>query len=255
MLRPEVSAACDDWRQAVRCFSNGEWDAAHRALHAHLTDHPECGKGWEFLGMVHFAARQLEAAQQALEHASALIPLGAEAECALADCYLGLGKRQWACELYQAITQRGRVSIEALLGAAQGLNRLGQPGLSVIACRRAIALDPELAQPHFDLSYYLLRSAAPASVVEASAQRAIALDPGNPAFRVGLAGYFHSLGRWSEAARLLAPMTCEQIRSMHCRSCLERIGEVFAVMEDRERADCCRLRLMLLDEFNDGTSC
>jgi tetratricopeptide (TPR) repeat protein len=241
--------------QAEASFRCGRLRDAFVTIQPYLEDQPDCGRGWELLGLIRHNWRQWEAALAALEEASIRIPLSAAAECALGDCYLAVDRQAWSRPLYRNVVQRKLTTVSALLSAASGLDALNEPQTAIVACRRAITLDPEVAQPYFDLSYYLRRCGASTRTIEAAAQRAISLEPDNLKFRLGLAGYLHSLERSSEAMVLLAPLTMDQIRSVYCHGCLGRLLELFAAVGDDERAECCRQQQESLDHSGETGEC
>lgn len=240
--------------QAEVSFRCGRLRDAFVAIQSHLEDQPECGRGWELLGLIRHNWRQWEATAAALEEASIRVPLSASAECALGDCYLAVNREAWARPLYRNVVQRKSTSVSALLSAAAGLDALNEPQTAIVACRRAVTLDPEAAQPYFDLSYYLRRCGASTKTIEAAAQRAISLEPDNLKFRLGLAGYLHALERSLEAIALLAPLTGDQIRSVYCHGCLTRLIELFEAAGD-ERAECCRQQRESLDLSGEADEC
>ena len=227
-------------------FAGGLLHDAFHALQRHLTQQPDCGRGWELLGLVYHAWQQWGPGLAALEEASVRVPMSPVGDCALADCYLAVGKQNWARDLYRQLIQRKQVPLSALLGAASGLDVLSESRLAALACRRAIKLDPSAARPHFDLSYYLTRCGSSISRIEASARRAIELAPGNMAYRVGLAGFLHSQNRPGDAVQLLQEFSVEYVQLMRCRCCLTRLIGLFEAVGDEERASWCRLRQEVL---------
>lgn len=236
------NSAVSPWRRALEFYAEGRLHLAHRALHQHLGEQPDCGRGWELLGMVYYVWRQFPPARNALEQATALVPLQPAAECALADCYLACGQRELAHLMYRHLLQRDEVDADVLLAVAAGLDQVGESRGAVAACRRAIFLDGAMSQAYYDLSFYLGRSFAPPDIVEAAAQRAVLLDPDNITYRIGLAGFLQGQSRSREAARLLEPLAAEQVLAMNCRCCLARLIAIFEAVDDQERAAWCRSR-------------
>lgn len=248
LVSQSISSALAEaaWLQAVQHYEDGRLHEAHRALHRYLSQHRECGRGWELLGLIYHSWKTWKPALAALEEASVLVPLSDLAECAMADCYQADGRKPWARSLYDQLLRRQNVSVAALLGAATGLDLLGESRPAVAACRRAIKLDPEAAQPYFSLSFYLGRCGALASTIEAAARRAIHLAPENLTFRTGLAGFLHLQGRARDAVALLHGLTEHHVQLMNCRCCLDRLIGLFEVVADEERAGWCRRQSELL---------
>ncbi|MDB5343020.1 MAG: hypothetical protein JWP89_1397 [Schlesneria sp.] len=129
--------------QAEASFRGGRIRDAFVKIQPHLEDQPDCGRGWELLGLIRHNWRQWEAALAALEEASIRVPLSAAAECALGDCYLAVDREAWARPLYRNVVQRKSTTVCALLSAAAGLDALNEPQTAAVACRRAVTLDPK----------------------------------------------------------------------------------------------------------------
>jgi Flp pilus assembly protein TadD len=228
------------WQRASCHYQNGRLGEAHQELHRHLATQGECGRSWELLGLVYHAWGRWSQARVSLEEASIRVPLGSTSECALGDCYLKGNRSTWASSLYQRVASRKDAAPQALLDAATGLDLLEQSSLSVDACRRAIQLEPDMAQAYFDLSYYLGRCGAPPTRVEAMARKAIHLAPENLTFRIGLAGFLHARSRSHSALELVDCLTFEQVQTLSCPCCLERLIGVFEAAGEIERAGWCR---------------
>ncbi len=235
-----------DLEQARSHYSAGWLYLSRIALHRHLVEHKQCGRGRELLGMIYHRWREWDIAVEFLEEASVRVPLQPMAECALADCYRATQRFRWARTLYRGALHRRDACTPALLAAAAGLDALDDCRAAIAACRRAIQLDPKMAQSHFDLSYYLGRCGAAVATVEVSARRAIALDPQNLTFRIGLAGFLHQHQRSEEAGPLLNSLSVEHVQLLQCPCCLSRLIGVFEAIGDEERATWCRQRQEIL---------
>jgi tetratricopeptide (TPR) repeat protein len=237
----ELSVAnYSDLDRASRSYASGQLHETHRLLQQHLAQEPDCGQGWEMLGLVCHAWRHWGPSLAALEEASVRVPMSPAAECAMADCYLAVGRHKWAESFYCQLLRRKHVPVQVLLSAATGLDLLSQPQMAAVACRRAIRLQPEAAQSYFALSYYLGRCGAPFEQRVALARQAIDLEPDNLTFRVGLAGFLHYHEHTAEGVQLLAEFSHEQIVQMHCRGCLGRLIDLFEAIDDNERVNWCR---------------
>lgn len=239
---------------ARHCFSQGQMDDAYAHLQRILDDNPDSGRAWEMLGLVYHARQQWEPALRALEKASVYIPLQPMAQCALADSYLACGRGDWAREFYEDLLHREDLTSGVLLNTAAGLNLLGDPWAAVAACRKAIGLEPYEAQPYFSLSFYLGRTGAPERLIESTARHAIDLAPENLTFRVGLAGYLHVRGRTSETEALLAAVTQDDIESLNCQCCLERLRAIFEALGDHSRVHLCGERATIIGRSREDSA-
>lgn len=233
-------------KSAAASFAQGLPNDAIGALSVYLAENPDCGRGWELTGIIYHSWRRWHEACVVLEEASILVPLIAEAESALADCYLVVGRTTWAEQLYRNVVRRRNVSAACLRSAAAGLDTLSESQLAVAACRRAIQMSPLEAQSHYDLSHYLSRSGASVCQVEAAARRAISLAPAHVPYRVGLAGFLHCQQRSEDAAALLGALTIEHVQSICCRCCLLRLLGLFEAVGQAERAAWCTEQLQAL---------
>jgi tetratricopeptide (TPR) repeat protein len=233
----------------------GEPRRAHREVIAYLAEHPEDGRGWELLGLVYHALHEWGQAMEALELATLRVPLRLAGVLALGDCYLAHRRWRWAAEHYAQVVRDAQASPTLLLRAAAGLDRLGLPRFGVEACRKATRLDPTLAQPFYDLSYYLLRAGGTPGTIEAAARRAIHLDPERWSYRVGLASYLHQQGRTADGAMLLKPATPAMIATMGCRCCLNRLIELWSTVGAEEPVAWCRARIAELAARGEQDEC
>lgn len=245
MLELELRSSGNDpqLEEARQSYTTGRLKDARRKLLQHLSRNREDGRGWELLGLVHHARQKWALSLAALEEASTLVPLSCVGELALADCYFANGQTKWALALYRGIPESDRATTQTLLTVAAKLDSMSDPVGSIAACRKAIQLDPDSAESYFTLSFYLRRCGAPFSVVEAAARRAIDLAPDKFAFRLGLAGQLHAQGRLADVARLLNRVTLEQVQSLSCPCCLDRLIVIFAAIADEDRVLWCREHL------------
>ena len=231
------------WHIALQRFHSGRYHEAYDAVQSHLATQPECGRGWELLGQVCHSQKRWGAALEAFEQATVRVPLSAEAECNLADCYRFEGRTGWARGLYHHLIRRVGVEVCTLLNAATGLDDLTEPRMSIVACQRAIRLDPEFAQSYFDMAYYLRRCGASVATVEASARRAICLAPNDIVYRVGLSTFLHAQDRTDDAALLLKYLTRHHVQQLKCNCCVARLMDVLTAVGDHERDSWCRDQL------------
>lgn len=230
--------------QVVRLYACGELDPALEAAERVLQANPHHGRAWEIKGLIHAAAGQLHEALHALESASTYVPLQASARCALAECYLQLGKTELTAVLLRDLLSDEPLCPEFMLRIARGLDRICQSELALDVCRRAAALDPNSAQAHYDMSYYLGRCGRSLQLIESVARRAINLAPDCVKYRIGLAALLSRAGRTQDAYRLVERLNSEQLQSVTCRCCLERVREIYEEAGDWERALYCRQSLM-----------
>lgn len=204
------------------------------------------GRGWELLGLVLSARGEHPASVSALEQASLFIPLKPVAQVYLALGYGKIGRVQLSRELLEELFRNGDLSAELLVQVAVGLDAAGASELAMHACRKAASIDPELAQPYYDLGYYSAKCGRPPTFVISLARRAISLEPLNVTYRIGLASLLIKLSREDEAYQVVKDLTNAQIESIACACCLERIVPLFETSGDYRRSVLCRKQLLLL---------
>lgn len=224
-------------------------------LREQLVDAPECGATWRLLGLVEHGQRQWSSAAASLEEASLYIPLDGIAECALAEAYGRLGKLRWALDLLSGVACARGSSPPLLSRAAKLCDEMGCPILAITMVRRVLASEPESSRGYFDLSYYLARSGAADSQVEAMIRRAVALEPDEMAYRSALLGFLVDRGRVDEAYRAIAGLPRDGITQLDCRRCLGCFQHVYQHGGDSERVAWCALQIERLTVTQTGESC
>jgi len=228
----------------------GLHEAALELATLSLSEDGDQGQLWELTGLI-LTDRQLwREALSALETASSLVPLTFEGQCRLADCYAWEGRQELARDLYCSLVEQPGLSVESLLAAAAGLDRLGRPDMAVQVCRKAANSDMPTARTYYEMAYYMRRCGYPPHLVESMARQAVRLDPESVSYRVGLAAVLHQQGRIEEAYDLVSELTCSQLRRIQCPCCLERLLNVCERCEDDVRGKACQAQLqnlMILD--------
>lgn len=225
----------------------GDLETAHQLALAALQSAPEDGRLWELLGLIQYARRQYESAVGAFERASLLVPLTPTARVCLGHAYGQSGRSGLSAELLEAAIRDPHMTIPLLLQAAAGLDAVDRTDLALAACRKAVARDPQAAQPYYDLGYYSARCGLPSRLTESLARRAIRLAPERVCYRVGLASLLWKQDRLSEAYAVVSQLSDCQLEQIRCRGCLERIVDLYESAHDYRRAVLGRLQLLRLE--------
>lgn len=220
-------------------YRRGRLADAHAICRDRIARDPDDGRAWELLGLVFHDSGQFVEAADALERASLLVPVRPEARIGLATCYGKLRRRRLATELFLELMLRGELSPPLMLQVAAGLDQVDEPRLSMEACRRVADADPGYAQVHYDMGYYAARSGYPRHITEALVCRAIDLEPGKMAFRVGLATLLIRWDRAAEAYEMIRGWTDEQWAEITCGCCLRRLAELCRAFGAADRARRC----------------
>ena len=245
--RNQHPVADAELRTAISQYNARNYDRALALVDAALSRQPEHGRLWELRGLIQHGRGEPQAALDALETASALVPLRPASQAVLAACYAAIGRRELARDVYCQVAALPYAGSGLLLEIAAALNDLGTAALAVRVCREASQRDPDAAEPYYDLSYYLGRCGAPLELVESLARRAIGLAPERVSYRVGLASLLYRARRADDAYQVVGRLTARQIREIGCRCCLERVIEVYEAGGDALRARLGRQRLKQLE--------
>lgn len=228
--------------EAQDFLDTGRFEQASRLAESALRYDPNRGAAWLLLGKARLRNGELRAAIEAMEHASLLTPLPDEVRLDLALAYGRAGREELSKELLMELAVSGRMSAEAMLRIAMGLEVLGDLTLAMEACRRAGREAPESPVVHYQMAYYATLCGYPASVCEALIRHAVDLDPYNMHYRVGLASLLVRMGRHEEAIGTLEKFVPGQLAEVQCSCCLKRLANLFFDAGDLERAASCAQR-------------
>ena len=247
-----MSTAHDVIREA---YELGDLEEALRLLKLHLRTHREDGRGWELAGLIHYARGRVAVAVSAIERASLLVPLSPAARVCLTHGYIRIGKADLARDLMANLLQDPGLTAPLLLQVATGLDAIRQPAMAMQAARKAMQLDGGLAQAYYDMGYYAARCGIPAEYTESLARRAIALDPDNVGYRIGLVSHLLRFDRSDDAYRIVCRLASPQIESIRCPNCLQRMIQVYRDAGDYRRVIVCQQRLLLLEAQGVHSDC
>ncbi|MEM7475468.1 MAG: hypothetical protein AAF483_10790 [Planctomycetota bacterium] len=227
-------------------YCRGELNSAVEKISSALYSDEENGFGWELMGLIFRDLGKPKSAINAFERASLLVPMHPLASLCLAECYGAVGKTELARDLYLSYADCLDGQVEHLLLVAAGLEGIDEPHLAMEICRRASGIDPDCGQIAYDMCFYASRCGAQPALIESLAWRAVELEPDNVHFRVGLASLMIRLERLEKAFWVVGSLNSEQISSINCYCCIERLVALYDSYGDNERAELCRMRLRLL---------
>lgn len=223
-------------------------DHAANRLERKLAEHPDDGGLHQAVGLAFADLCLFRRARRVLETAQLLTPFSAEAEVALAECYITAGDGKYAVTLLRNAGVRSDSPCALRLRAAERLGQLGGYRLGWMICRKAVQDFPDEAQAWFDLSYFMGRVGSPFPQIESTAMRAIDLAPDVVCYRTSLASALFQLDRAADAYRLVRQFEPEQIDEVACDCCLERLGLIFESADDWQRARLCLERRTALQQ-------
>ncbi|QDU40917.1 hypothetical protein Mal4_52800 [Maioricimonas rarisocia] len=241
--------------EAQQACSSGDLGRAEGILRTHLRDDQHDGPAWELLGRVLFQQGWVADSVSALETATMLVPLQPASRVCLAHGYGQLGRKELSRDLLVAMIPDPFLSVHLLLQVAGGLDAVGHSELAVQACRSAVRREPDHAQAYYDLGYYMARSGSPTGIVESLARKAVALEPDNVRFRLGLASLLIQDGRHAEGYACVERLKDRQIANIACPCCLRRVVNLFGAAGDSRRVALCQTRLNELEQFGVASDC
>lgn len=129
---------------------HGELEALAQAF---LARYPRAGEVWYLLGQTSLAQGRLQAARQALERASMLLPEQAPVWSVLAVCQNALGARQEAARCFERSFALDPSHAEIWAHAGRNALELGQHKEAERYCRRALELQPDMAEAQYNLAH------------------------------------------------------------------------------------------------------
>ncbi len=231
-------AADNPFLAAVRLFDAGRFAEAADYARDRLRELPDDGNLMQVYGTACCRLGNHAEAREALERASALVPLHPLARCALADAYARAGPEDLAALLYEFLGEREESSAMWPATAAR-LGALGRYESALEVCRRIVEREPN-HQALFGVAYYLERLGAPPEEIIPHLAMAMDLAPHLLGYRVSLALAWVRAGSPEMARDLLAVVPLDDVC---CQHGLRRALEVFRQVGDWERFRTCLRRL------------
>ena len=110
--------------------------------------------------------------------------------------------------------------------------------------------DSNCAQAFYDQGFYLGRLGKSVDRIVPLVRRAIALAPDVICYRVGLAGLFCINRRYEEAYELISELSNQQIESIECLSCMEKMTRIYERRQDFRRTVIARQRMLQLEKLS-----
>lgn len=231
-----MMTADDSFARAVELYDGQRFAEAADFAWQCLRVLPDEGRLWQLYGTCRCNLKDYAAAREALEQASALVPLHPLARIALARSYAHLGQEELARTIYEYLVEGGSCPTGLLPAVAVDLNRLGEYRLALKACETLTERDPSHHQAHFGTAYYLARVGASPEALIPPLAMAMDLAPEILHYRLNLAFVLADAGRAEEAHGLLTAVALEEVR---CPCWLLRIKDICKQVGDYGRAVTC----------------
>ncbi len=206
-----MSAANDYYQHAVGAFDQQLFCQAMHVARLGLAEFPEDPRLWQVLGTSLWCVSDVEQAQDALETASCLAPLGPLARFTLGLVYARLGKNDLARTVFEYLVEPDRCPTGMLHKLAAACGQIEEHELALQACETLAQRNPAHHGAHFGIAYYKTRLGHPLEEVMIPLSLAMDLAPGLLSYRMNLVFVWTEMGEYGKAYDLLADVPVQQI--------------------------------------------
>jgi len=183
----------------------------------------------EVTGLAAYHLGEMSAALEKLEAASAVSPLSASAQVALADLYANFGKPLSARAILDFLIEPERCPTPQLPDVARIYGRLRAYREALRVCRRLVRLRSWYHPAHYGIAFYLAKLGRPLTQRIRYLREAHSLAPTAITYRIALAGALASLSSFEEACELIGEVPASAIT---CPCCVRRFHEAAQVVGD-----------------------
>lgn len=227
----------------ARLVDNGFLDEAIDGIHLEIEEDPDNGELFELLGLTFHLNNDVQNAIRALETASILGPLETNSQMALAECYVSKHFYESACAIYDFLISRVSTPEECLPDIAKGYSRMRKHYRALETCRISVERNPDCDKALFGMAFYKARCGHSLSSVVSILERAISLDPHSIDYRVVAASLCLQRDQRNSAARILEPITRQDLDACDCSDCIRRLVGIASCLEMTELVNICQARL------------
>lgn len=232
----------DSYERAKGLYENGMTAAALELLEFHLADQPHDAASIELRGIIFHSIRAFEQARNELEAAGLIRPLTASGLLALAESYWFTGKRQISLQLYDKLAKREDVHHCLLSGLAMGLGRAKRYHDALEVCRRAAAHNPVCHHARYGVAYYMSKIGYPPELIYPIIHGVADMAAGIFHYRMAVATILCRMQFFDRAYLAVADASVEELNSVTCRCCLERLIGLYKAENDGKRLLVCQRR-------------
>lgn len=238
-----MACAESAYHQALCYYYRGSYVEAVDVLQLHLNHYPDDPSAWELKGVLCHALCDFEAGKVALERARTLQGLSVSGQLALADCYAQVSQTELAISVYCQLAQLPIEDAEVLSRLARGLGMVQQFALAADVCQRACHVDPDSHNARYGVAYYMSKADYPPELIQPILVAAIAMAPRIFFYRVALVTILSRLHQDEKAYLAIADATAQEIQSLKCSCCLQRLARIYRDAGDHHRSGLCCRRL------------
>ncbi len=238
--------SCTTYTRVRQMYEAGNVEEAIEASHVALQNNMpqrEIVRLLEIKGIAHHALRQFSEARQCLDGAMQQGALSASGVLALGDCNFALGETEAASDCYRALADDERTPTPLLAALARALSKTGEVERAVLVCRRAAASKPQCHHALFGVAFYMSKAGSDPATILPLIQRVIDMAPGIFAYRMAMMSTLVKMNQQDQAYLAIADASQQELASVRCRCCLNRLITLYKDAGDRQRAGFCISRL------------
>lgn len=234
-----IQAAQDIYTQAKSLYENGMTVAALELLNLRPSGAPLDAQTLELKGIIHHSLRDFESGRDAIEAAGLAQPLSSSAKLILADCYFATNKRNLARSMYCGMASSDDVPFQLLSGLAMGLSQFKEYELALDVCKQASEKDPNCHHARYGVAFYMSKCGRPPELVYPIIQKAVELAPHVFHYRMAAATLLCQLDSHDRAYLAIADATPDELKTVTCRCCFERLIRLYKLASDDGRRAIC----------------
>lgn len=232
MELPAPPSICE---KVTKLFESGSIRPALKILTQELERRPNQGELWLLLATVLHSQGKWETTLEAIETASALIPLTVGGQLVLADCYSHLGKHELALVAYEYLLAQSSLPVDYYAGLYAGFKRAGKMEAALSACRKAIELSPDNDAAYFGMAHCMSGLAFAPRKITNILRKAVDLAPDKPHYRISLAAQLSLTKRRREGYEILAQKPAAILEAIACSCVARQLLDLCAWAGDEER--------------------
>jgi tetratricopeptide (TPR) repeat protein len=197
-------------------------------------------RAMELVGLSCYHLDEFVLAAQTLETVSMVHATHPICQLFLAESLVRTGQIALGLDLLCNLSQFSANDAELLMLIAGSYESLGIAQQALELARRACGLEPQNGAYLIDLSYYTVRTHGINLGAIGLAWQAVNLEPEIASHRVWLATLHNAIGEPDKAYAAIKGLSKEQIATIDCDCCLDRLAVLFTLNGCLDQAEWCQ---------------
>lgn len=231
---------------AKALYLNGMPDLALDAIRTHLEASPSDLNAWEFRGMMEHNTGRFESALHSFGEVIRHRRLAPAAQLAFADSSYFVGDEARAETLLRELSLRDGLHRDLLPNLAHGLARANAFLAAIDVCKRAAMEDPTCHRARFGVAYHMTKAGYPPELVYPILVNVTDMAPNVFCYRMSQATVLSRMGMDDRAYLAVADASADELRTIHCLCCVQRLTTLYRKAGDGTRTQFCRRQLAKL---------